>query len=97
MSANVALAVFVFVLVRFDRCRILDVVHFAVLPVACFVGACLGVLVRLDAGVILDVVFFAILPVIGSVKADFGEVVSVTIDITSRQNTQAKYYAQHYK
>ena len=95
VSANVALAVFVFVLVRFDRCRILDVVHFAVLPVVCFVRACLGVLVRLDAGVVLDVVFFAILPVIGSVKADFGEVVSVTI--TSRQNTQAKYYAQHYK
>ena len=97
VSANVALAVFVFVLVRFDRCRILDVVHFAVLPVVCFVRACLGVLVRLDAGVVLDVVFFTILPVIGSVKADFGEAVSVTIDITSRQNTQAKYYAQHYK
>ena len=97
VSANVALAVFVFVLVRFDRCRILDVVHFAVLPVVCFVRACLGVLVRLDAGVVLDVVFFAILPVIGSVKADFGEAVSVTIDITSRQNAQAKYYAQHYK
>ena len=95
VSANVALAVFVFVLVRFDRCRILDVVHFAVVPVVCFVRTDLGVLVRLDAAVVLDIVFWAILPVIGVVKADFGEAVSVTI--TSRQNTQTEYYAQHYK
>ena len=42
VSANVAFAVFVFVLVRFYRSRIFDVVLFAILPVICVVETDFG-------------------------------------------------------